>query len=96
MGLPLYQDQGLPLRHKRPKRNKAAKLRQPKALAQHINQIWSVDFVADNMFDGRKLRMLTVLDCCSRESLAIYVGQSFKGDDVVQVLNAIVHERGLP
>jgi len=92
----LYRDLGLSLRHKRPKRNKAAQLRQPKALAQHINQIWSMDFVADNLFDGRKLRMLTVLDCCSRESLAIHVGQSLKGDDVVQVLNAIVHERGKP
>ena len=57
----LYRDQGLSLRHKRSKRNKAAQLRQPKALAQHINQIWSMDFVADNLFDGRKLRMLTVV-----------------------------------
>jgi len=92
----LYRDQGLSLRHKRPKRNKAAQLRQPKVLAQHINQIWSMDFVADNLFDGRKLRMLTVLDCCSRESLEIHVGQSLKRDDVVRVLNAIVHERGQP
>jgi putative transposase len=84
----LYREQGLSLRHKRPKRNKAAQLRQPKALAQHINQILSMDFVADNLFDGHKLRMLTVFDCCSRESLAIHVGQSLKGDDVVQVLNA--------
>ncbi len=92
----LYKEQGLTLRHKRPKRNKAAQLRQPKMLAQHINQIWSMDFVADNLFDGRKLRMLTVVDCCSRESLAIHVGQSLKGEDVVRVLNAIVQERGQP
>jgi putative transposase len=92
----LYRNQGLSLRHKRPKRNKAAQSPQPKALAQHINQIWSMDFIADNLFDGRKLRMLPVLDCCSRESLAIHVGQSLKGDDVVQVLNAIVNERGQP
>ena len=65
-------------------------------LAHQINQIWSMDFGADNLFDGRKLRMLTVVDCCSRESLAIHVGQSLKGDDVVRVLNAIVHERGQP
>jgi len=92
----LYKEQGLSLRHKRPKRNKAAQLRQPKMLALQINQIWSMDFVADNLFDGRKLRMLTVVDCCSRESLAIHVGQSLKGDDVVRVLNAIVRERGQP
>jgi putative transposase len=71
-------------------------LRQPKTLAHEINQIWSMDFVADKLFDGRKLRMLTVVDCYSRESLAIHFGQSLKGDDVVRVLNAIVHERGRP
>ena len=92
----LYRGQGLALRHKRPKRNRAARLRQPKTLAQHVNQIWSMDFVADNLFDGRKLRMLTVVDCCSRESLAIHVGQSLKGEDVVRVLDAIARERGKP
>ena len=90
----LYSEQGLSLRHKRPKRNKAAQLRQPKTLAQRINQICSMDFVADNLFDGRKLRMLTVMDCYTRESLAIHVGQRLKGEDVVRVLNAIVHDRG--
>lgn len=59
----LYREQGMSLRHKRPRRNKAAQLRQPKTLAQRINQMWSMDFVADNLFDGRKLRMLTVVDC---------------------------------
>ena len=72
------------------------RLRQPKMVAHSINQIWSMDFVADNLFDGRKLRMLTVVDCCSRESLAIHVGQSLKGEDVVRVLNRIVHEHGQP
>ena len=42
----LYREQGLPLRHKRPKRNKAAQQRQPKTVAQQINQIWSMYFVA--------------------------------------------------
>ena len=40
--------------------------------------------------------MLTVVDCHSRESLAIHVGQSLKGEDVVQVLKAIVSTRGRP
>jgi putative transposase len=92
----LYQQQGLSLRHKRPRRNKAAQLRQPQMQAQRVNQMWSMDFVADNLFDGRKLRMLTVLDCYTRESLAIHVGQSLKGEDVVQVLKAIVSARGKP
>ena len=92
----LYREQGWSLRQKRPKRNKAAQLRQPKKLALHINQIWSMDFVADNLFDGRKLRMLTVVDCYTRESLDIHVDQSLKGEDVVRVLNNIVAARGKP
>ncbi len=92
----LYREEGLSLRLKRPRRNKAAKLRQPKQLAFAINEIWSMDFVADALFDGRKLRMLTVVDCYTRECLAIDVGQSLKGEDVVDSLNRICGQRGLP
>lgn len=45
--------------------------------------------MADALFDGRKLRMLTVVDLFTRGSLAIDVGQSLKGEDVVRVLAAI-------
>lgn len=92
----LYRDEGLSLRLKRPKRNKAAQLRQPKQVAHAINEIWSMDFVADNLFDGRKLRMLTVVDLYTRECLAIEVGQSLKGEDVVRVLSRIASHRGQP
>lgn len=92
----LYQEQGLSLRMKRPKRNKSARLRQPKSLVTAMNQIWSMDFVADALFDGRKLRALTVVDNYTRESLAIDVGQSLKGEDVVATLNRITATRGLP
>ena len=70
----LYKAQGLSLRYKRPKRNKAAQLRQPKTLASQISQMWSMNFVTDNLFNGRKLRMLIGVRGCSRESLAIHVG----------------------
>lgn len=92
----LYQLEGLSLRLKRPKRNKSARLRQPKHLVTAINQIWSMDFVADALFDGRRLRALTVVDNYTRESLAIDVGQSLKGEDVVNTLNRIAAHRGLP
>jgi len=92
----LYREAGLSLRLKRPRRNKAARLRQPKQIVTAINEIWSMDFVADALFDGRKLRMLTVVDNYTRECLAIDVGQSLKGEDVVRTLNDIVARRGLP
>jgi putative transposase len=40
----LYRAEGLSLRHKRPKRNKSARLRQPKSIVTAINEIWSMDF----------------------------------------------------
>jgi putative transposase len=92
----IYREEGLSLRLKRPRRNKAAKLRQPKRLAHAINEIWSMDFVADEIFDGRRMRMLTMVDCYTRESLAIDVGQSLKGEDVVNSLNRIIWDRGTP
>lgn len=86
----LYKEQGLMVRHKRPKRSKAAQLHQPKILALQINQIRSMDFVADNLFDGRKLRMISVMHCCLHEGVTIHVRHNLKGEDVVRVLNAIV------
>lgn len=48
-----------------------------------VNQIWSMDFVADGLFDGRRLRALTVVDNYTRESLAIDVGQSRGNDSIL-------------
>ena len=91
-----YREAGLSLRLKRSRRNKAARWRQPKQLVTAINEIWIMHFVADALFDGRKLRMLTVVDNYTRECLANDVGQSLKGEDVVRTLNANVTQRGLP
>lgn len=92
----LYRAEGLSLRHKRPKRNKSARLRQPKHLVRAMNEIWSMDFVSDALFDGRRLRALTVVDTYTRECLAIEVGQSLKGEDVVRTLERITGQRGWP
>ena len=48
-----------------------------------------MDFVADQLFDGRKFRALTLVDNFSRECIAIQVGQSLKGSDVVKVLEEV-------
>ena len=92
----LYNEMGLSLRLKRPKRNKSARARQPQANAQYAHHIWSMDFVADNLFDGRKLRALTVVDQYTRECLAIEVNQRLNGDDVVNVMQSICVTRGVP
>lgn len=55
-----------------------------------------MDFAANNLFDGRKLRKLTAVDCYTRESLDIHVDPILKGEDVVRVLNNIVAIIGKP
>jgi len=52
--------------------------------------------MADCLFDGRRFRVLTIVDNFSRESLAIEPGQSLKGADVVAVIDRLVAERGAP
>lgn len=60
------------------------------------NQVWAMDFVSDQLNDGRKIRSLTVVDIFTRESLAIEVGQSLKGEDVVRTLNRLQQQRHVP
>ena len=61
-----------------------------------------MDFVADQLADGRKLRALTVVDVFTREALlcvgqlCIRVGQKLRGEDVVDACNRLVAERGAP
>lgn len=52
--------------------------------------------MADQLFDGRRFRLLTLVDNFSRESLAIRAGQRLTGDDVVNVLDVATHCRGKP
>jgi putative transposase len=61
-----------------------------------INECWSMDFVSDALFDGRRIRALTVVDNFTRESLAIEVGQGITGEQVVAVMNRIATVRGAP
>lgn len=60
-----------------------------------LYQCYSMDFVADQLFDGRKFRSLTLVDNFSRECLEIHVGQSLKGGDVVAVMERLKNERGI-
>lgn len=85
----VYKEEGLNLRSKRPRRNKAAAHRLDRPELTELYQCISMDFVSDALFDGRKFRTLTVVDNYSRECLAIQVGQSLKGGDVVAVLERL-------
>ena len=84
------------MRLKRPRRHVIAAHRRARPASGALNDRWSMDFVSDALFDGRRIRALTVVDDYSRESLAIEVGQSITGEQVVAVMNRIVAARGAP
>ena len=92
----LYREEGLGLRARPKARRIVSEHRRQKPKATGPNQVWSLDFVADQFTDGRRFRALTVLDVYTRECLAIEVGQSLKGYDVVRVLQQISRKRGAP
>ena len=58
----LYRAAGLSMRHKRPRRHVTAARRQTRPAAGALNESWSMDFVSDALFDGRRIRALTVVD----------------------------------
>jgi putative transposase len=92
----LYREMGLQLRNKSPKRRVKAQLRDDRAPATAPNQVWAMDFVHDQLFDGRKIRILTVIDTFTRLSPAIEVRQQFRGADVVAVLEQVSRQISCP
>lgn len=83
----LYKD--LSLRLKRPKRRVSIAHRLERPEIEEIDQCWSMDFVSDQLYSGRRLRALTIVDNFSRECMSIEVEYSLKAGNVVWVLDRI-------
>ena len=92
----LYCEEGLQLRSKLPRRRKTVVTRRERYVPRRVNQAWSMDFVSDQLVDGRRIRALTIVDVFSREALAIEVGQRMRAENVVEVCNRLVARRGKP
>jgi len=60
------------------------------------NHVWSYDFVSDRLYNGKKIRMLTVIDEYTRKCLAIRVGFLLKADDVLDTLSTLFITEGVP
>jgi putative transposase len=91
----LYREEGLAMRirqRRRIRRSGAA----VKPAATKPNERWSMDFVSDCVSKGRVIRLLTIVDDCTRECPVIEVDTSLGGQRVRRVLDRIASERGLP
>jgi putative transposase len=92
----LYKELGLQLRNKTPKRKVKAKLREDRRPASGPNDIWAMDFLHDQLFDGRKIRILAVVDTFSRFSPALDPRFAYKAPDVVETLERAGRAVGYP
>jgi putative transposase len=94
----IWRREGLKVPHKQPKKGRlwlndgsCIRLR-----AERPNHVWSYDFVEDRTHDGRKYRMLNVIDEFTHECLAIRVNRKLKAVDVIDVLSDLFILRGVP
>jgi len=91
----LYAAERLQVR-RRGGRKRALGTRAPLLLPQGPNQRWSLDFLSDALSDGRRFRILAIVDDFTRECLALVADTSLSGLRVARELDAIIAERGKP
>ncbi len=92
----IYNELGLQLRNKCPKRRVKAKLREDRQEAVGPNEVWAMDFVHDQLALGKKLRILTIVDTHSRYCPVADPRFAYRGEDVVQTLERVCHQIGYP
>lgn len=87
----------LKLCHRRKhKRRLPSRIKEPLQKQAEPNYSYSIDFMSDALVNGRRLRILNVIDDCTRESLAVWCDYSIPGEKVTAVLDQIILERGKP
>jgi transposase InsO family protein len=91
----LYRERGLMVLRRRSKKLPVPQ-RQPLLRPQHPNEVWSMDFLFDELANGRRIKTLTVLDDCSEEAVSLVVDTSMPALYVTRVLDQVAAERGLP
>ena len=94
----IWRREGLKVPHKQPKRGRlwlgdgsCVRLR-----PEYRNHVWSYDFVEDRTHEGRKYRMLNVVDEFTHEAIAIRVKRKLNSTDVIDVLSELFLTRGIP
>jgi putative transposase len=91
----LYREEKLAVR-RRGGRKRAIGTRAPMLIPLAPNERWSLDFVSDQLTDGRRFRILTIVDDCTRENIALIADTSLSGLRVARALDHLVAERGRP
>ncbi|MCG9117001.1 DDE-type integrase/transposase/recombinase, partial [Laribacter hongkongensis] len=69
---------------------------EPLAVPDAMNQCWSMDFMHDQLADGRRFRLLNIIDDFNREALAMDIDLSLPAERVVRALDQVIEWRGKP
>jgi putative transposase len=91
----IYREEGLMVK-RRKGRKRAIGTRTPLPRPDSVGQIWSLDFMSDALICGRRIRLLDVIDQCSRECLLLVVDSSMPGSRVVRELDTLIRKHGKP
>lgn len=92
----LYREEGLSMRLRKTKRKKLGHLRIKLPVPDHRDEVWSMDFIHDWLGTNERLKVLTMIDHCTRESPALGVAHSIRGVDVVDILEGLRKQGRLP
>ena len=91
----IYRDLELNLRIK-PRNRLFRQVPEPLTVPTSVNQVWSMDFMHDQLADGRSIRVFNVIDDINREALGIEVDFSLPSERVIRTLKQIIGWRGSP
>lgn len=92
----IYSEEGLSIRTRSPKRRRACRYRSGRPEIDAANDCWAMDFVSDRLFDERPFRILTIVDCHTREALATCARTNFRAYQVIEELDRLAMARGKP
>lgn len=92
----IYGEEGLSIRTRSPKRRRASRYRSGRSEICAVNDCWAMDFVSDRLYDVRPFRILTIVDCHTREALACAARTNFRAYQVIDVLDRLARQRGKP
>ena len=92
----LYCEEGLSIRTKTPRRRRSCRYRVGRPAVGGANDTWAMDFVSERLFDGRPFRILTIVDCHTREALATCARTIFRAYQAIKELDWFARGRGKP
>jgi putative transposase len=80
----------------KPRKRRNREKPEPLAIPEEINQVWSMDFMHDQLSDGRSFRLLNVIDNYNREALGMEIDFSLPSERIIRALNQIIEWHGRP